>query len=439
MLTRQMTDRAFHRLRLVGLLLGPALVAGVGCGDDGGGTAGRPCTQTFVEGFDDEMAIRSAVASIGPNATLCFDGEFSITRELRFESPTGLTLRGVGGRATFDFSGQTDGANGVLVENAAGFTAERLRIVDSDGDGLKISESDGIHIRDVHVEWTTPMDPMNGAYGIYPVRSQNVLVEDCEISGASGAGLYLGQSNEAILRNNVLHDNVAGIEIENTADTEAYGNESYDNTVGFVVFDLLRESFLGPPEGGRGPNGSQGQNVLIRDNVIRNNNTPSFASGGFVSVIPAGTGLVVYNMDRVEFRDNVVRNHSGPGTLVLSQVFLSDPAVDLDDPPPDGYDPYPRALYFHGNQYWGNGGNPSSGYAIVQDALGESTLPDILWDGIARDEGERNCFDEPGGVSFRALGEDPLTDDPEMSTIERDIESHRCEGYGVPAVAVPVD
>ena len=78
------------------------------------------------------------------------------------------------------------------------------------GDALKINEGENITIRGVRTEWTTGYATDNGAYGIYPVQTTNVLIEDSVAIGASDAGIYVGQSNNVIVRNNRAEFNVAG-------------------------------------------------------------------------------------------------------------------------------------------------------------------------------------------------------------------------------------
>jgi parallel beta-helix repeat protein len=78
----------------------------------------------------------------------------------------------------------------------------------------------------VRVEWTNGPDENNGAYGLYPVQSSNVLIEESVVIGASDAGIYVGQSNNIIVRNSRVEFNVAGIEIENST----YTYEMFDIT-----------------------------------------------------------------------------------------------------------------------------------------------------------------------------------------------------------------
>ena len=49
-------------------------------------------------------------------------------------------------------------------------------------------------IRRVRTEWTRGPHTENGAYGIYPVQTENVLIDESVAVGASDAGIYVGQS-----------------------------------------------------------------------------------------------------------------------------------------------------------------------------------------------------------------------------------------------------
>ncbi|MBK6512223.1 MAG: right-handed parallel beta-helix repeat-containing protein [Haliea sp.] len=110
------------------------------------------------------------------------------------------------------------------------------------GDAIKVKDANGVTFRRVRVEWTNGPDENNGAYGLYPVGCRNVLIEDSEVRGASDAGVYVGQSENIIVRRNYVYENVAGIEIENSKFADVYENNTTGNTGGILVFDLP-----GPP------------------------------------------------------------------------------------------------------------------------------------------------------------------------------------------------
>ncbi len=101
----------------------------------------------------------------------------------------------VGTKSILSFKDQISGPEGMLVY-ANDFTIEHVAIEDSKGDGLKINDGQNITIRDVRVAWTGGPKTTNGAYGIYPVKTRNTLIEDSIAIGASDAGIYVGQSNK---------------------------------------------------------------------------------------------------------------------------------------------------------------------------------------------------------------------------------------------------
>ncbi|HEY1076533.1 MAG TPA: parallel beta-helix domain-containing protein, partial [Fontimonas sp.] len=140
-------------------------------------------------------------------------GRHQFDRSLTLRA-SGVTIRGAGmDKSVLSFKGQKAGAEGLLV-NGDDFTIEHLTIEDSKGDGLKISESSNITVRGVKVQWTGGPSTKNGAYGIYPVLTKNVLIEDTVSIGASDAGIYVGQSDGVIVRRSRAEQNVAGIEVE---------------------------------------------------------------------------------------------------------------------------------------------------------------------------------------------------------------------------------
>jgi len=164
-------------------------------------------------------------------------GRYAFDRSLTLRA-NGVTIRGAGmDKSVLSFKGQKAGAEGLLV-NGDNFTIENLTIEDSKGDGLKISESKQITIRGVKVQWTGGPSTKNGAYGLYPVKTSNVLIEDCVAIAASDAGIYVGQSRDVIVRRSRAESNVAGIEIENTINADVYDNVATNNTGGILVFNM---------------------------------------------------------------------------------------------------------------------------------------------------------------------------------------------------------
>jgi parallel beta-helix repeat protein len=148
-----------------------------------------------------------------------------------------------------------------------------------------------------------------GAYGIYPVKSQNVLVENSRAENASDAGLYVGQCQHVIVRNNVVTGNVAGLEIENTQYADVYNNLAENNTGGIVVFDLPGNPIVG-------------RDVRMHDNIIRNNNHVNFAAGGTVANILVGTGTFAMASRRVEITNNTYSNNNSTDISLISGLAI---------------------------------------------------------------------------------------------------------------------
>ena len=236
--------------------------------------------------FQKELQLSLINAKAGDVITIPA-GVHEINRSLSL-NVSGVTIRGEGmDKSVLSFKNQVQGAEGLLV-NASDFTIEDLAIEDTAGDGLKINDGRNVVIRRVRTEWTNGPDEDNGAYGIYPVQIENVLLEECVAIAASDAGIYVGQSRNVVVRNNRAEYNVAGFEIENTVGADVYGNIAKNNTGGILIFnmpDLPQE----------------GHSTRVYQNEVISNNTDNFgAEGTPVASVPAGSGIVINSNDKVD-------------------------------------------------------------------------------------------------------------------------------------------
>ncbi len=291
-------------------------------------------------------------------------GVHNMTRSLSLTVP-GVTIRGAGmDTSILSFKNQQQGAEGLLV-SADDFVIEDLAIEDTLGDALKINESDNVTIRRVRTEWTGGALTTNGAYGIYPVQSSNVLIEGSVAIGASDAGIYVGQSSNIIVRDSRAEFNVAGIEIENSTFADVYRNVATNNTGGILVFDLPGL----PVQGGR--------NTRIFNNQIFNNNTDNFApEGNIVSSVPTGTGIMVLANDSIEIFGNRIADNNSANVMIISYFLTGNTITDPN------YDPYPEQIYLHNNEFSGGGSVPDSEpLAALHQASGQA-IPHVVWDGI---------------------------------------------------------
>lgn len=312
-------------------------------------------------------------------------GTHELTRGLSLNVP-GVTIRGQGmDTSILSFRNQAQGAEGLLV-SADDFTIENLAIEDTVGDALKINDSENVTIRNVRTEWTGGPLTSNGAYGIYPVQSSNVLIDGAVAIGASDAGIYVGQSTRIIVRNSRAEYNVAGIEIENSTYADVHNNIATNNTGGILVFDLPNL----PVQGGR--------NTRVFNNQITNNNTDNFApEGNIVGTVPAGTGLMILANDSIEVFDNDFVDNNSANVMIASYLITG---LDVDDP---NYDPFPEAIYVHNNRFSGGGTQPDSEpLAMLQQATGQA-VPNVVWDGtLVADNSPADilCLADNDGESF---------------------------------------
>jgi parallel beta-helix repeat protein len=349
-------------MRLMKLLLFVALAATAACGR-------QEPAQPDAAAMDFQKQLQTQLITARPGDIITIPaGAHSINRGLSL-NVSGVTIRGEGmDKSILSFKGQVQGAEGLLV-NASDFTIEDLAIEDTAGDGLKINEGRNIVIRRVRAEWTNGPDEKNGAYGIYPVQTENVLLEDCVAIGASDAGIYVGQSRNVVVRNNRAERNVAGIEIENTFHADVYGNVTRENTGGILVFNMPD---LPQP----------GHSTRVYQNTVVGNNTDNFgAEGTPVASVPAGSGIVINSNDRVEIFDNDITDND-TANIIISSYFATgwEGMRDMGDE----YDPYPETIYIYGNRMSGGGSSPDGldlkALKVAMFGLNGS-LPDVLWDG----------------------------------------------------------
>ncbi len=342
--------------------------------------------------------VQTAFIEVESGGTIAFgEGTFSFTTELSLDVDD-VTIKGAGMDATvLSFKNQTTGAQGILV-TGNDFAIHDIGLEDSPGDALKILGTTGVHIYKTRVEWTNGPDENNGAYGLYPVQCTNVTIEDSVVKGASDAGVYVGQSNNIVVRRNRAEFNVAGIEIENSTNADVTENVATNNTGGILVFNLP------------GLDIANGAGTRVYNNEIFENNTENFApAGNIVGMVPTGSGVVILAAHDVEIFDNDIRDHKLVNLGMVSYVPIGTP----DDPE---YDQYPTGIHIHDNRMSGTSDSPTGMLGgLLISALGEIggppyIVPDIAWDGLldpARvplDDADRICIHDNGDADFINLG-----------------------------------
>lgn len=267
-------------------------------------------------------------------------------------------------KTILSFENQQTGAQGLLI-TSDNVTLSDFAVVNAKGDAIKAKGVDNIKFIKVKTEWTGGPKETNGAYGLYPVESTNILIDNCVAIGASDAGIYVGQSQNIIVKNSRAEFNVAGIEIENSYFADVFNNIATNNTGGILVFDLP-----GLPQQG-------GHHVRVFNNEIINNNTDNFApEGNIVGEVPRGTGVIVQANSLVDIFENTIE---GNETINIAIVTYPYETEDKE------YNPHPRNVQIYNNTFGKSGYRPDLETGELAKMLYEISggdMPDIFWDGV---------------------------------------------------------
>ena len=338
------------------------------------------------------------------------EGNFQLTVSLWLDGKSDVVIKGKGMDKTFlNFTNQISGAEGIKITNGSNIRLQDLTVQDTKGDGIKTQEVKGISFNKVKAEWTRGANSKNGGYGIYPVQCTQVLIDSCEARGASDAGIYVGQSSHIIVRNSMAHENVAGIEIENSLYADVYNNEATNNTGGILVFDLPD---LIQKKGGY---------VRVFNNNIHDNNHENFApKGNIVGKVPLGTGVMIMATNHVEIFNNKIVNNITTGTAIVSYYISENPIKDST------YYPYPTQINIHDNLY-----ERPNVRATMKGRMGKlyrfklrfgKKVPHIIYDGIVdKNNLPQICIRNNTNMTFANI--DAAN---KFKNISRDAKAHDC-------------
>src|SRR5256886_4656713 len=114
-------------------------------------------------------------------------------------------------------------------------------------------------------------------------------METCTASGQADTGIYVGQSQNVLVRDCTAFANVEGIAIENSSHVQVLHNTAVNNVAGITAF-LLPQLTV-----------KTSSDVRISGNVAANNNHVNFGEPGEPeSALPSGIGILALGIDSSE-------------------------------------------------------------------------------------------------------------------------------------------
>lgn len=304
--------------------------------------------------------IQAAVDAANPGDTVrvppgTYHENVFVTKDnITIEGSQGVVLDGTG----LTGSGITVRSSTPLVR-INGFRLSGLRIQNYVRNGVILSRVDNYQIdHGVYIN--------NNAYGIFPIRSTNGLIEFNQVSGSDDTGIYIGQSSGAVISKNLITDCTVGINVEVSSNITVQDNKVMDNTIGMAAFVLPGLSV------------TQTTNVQINSNLFAHNNrsNPVTEPADILSQLPSGVGLLIFGADYGTVTGNKVVDNNSAGIAVI-QV---PPALAALDP---RIDPFPDQNRISNNVVLSNGRDPDPKIAPFPPS-------DLIWDL----SGTGNCWSD---------------------------------------------
>jgi parallel beta-helix repeat protein len=415
------------------------LVLGLGACQQAPKTTASTYTTELSFAPGEEKKIMEALLTIKDSTSVLLKAGTYTFENLSIAGVKHILLKGEGHDKTIlDFSSQTTGGEGIRVTDVGGLTVQDMHIKDSKGDLIKINKSRDVVISGLHATWKNA-DSTSGGYAIYPVLCKNVLIENCYVEGSSDAGIYVGQSDSAIVRNCKAAKNVAGCEIENTKHAEVYDNEFYNNTAGFLVFDLPGLS-------------QRGGFVKAYRNNLHDNNFRNFAkSGSFgtywgVGNASPGSGVIILAASNIELYDNKIINNNTSAITLASGFSVDDKAAEKIG---EQYFPISSKISIHDNQLAMDTAFPPAAYehhigkilvgieqglAAMDPSRKGKRIPMIMYDGVSSNLLAKQTAVNPDSLCIKQPGENIFINadflhiaDPKQWKPSLDMKPYTCQ------------
>ncbi len=316
------------------------------------------------------QTIQSAVDQAKPGDTV--EVTPGVYHEAVQVSVDGVTLRGIpdssGQWPVLDGQGKLDNA---VMGTGNFLTVEQFQIRSYTQNGVITKGGYGPTYRDLIIT-----DP--GEYGVFPVLDTHVLIQRIQVTGAKDAGIYVGQSRDVVVEDSEAFKNNSGIEIESTINSVVQNNYVHDNTLGVLVWISEEPDVIA----------KDGHDARLLNNRVESNNAAPIATHSLPGAIPPGIGILVLMADRTEVAYNTIEDNNSAGVAVATATTAFGDTHAFTVPL------IPEGTWLHGNQYSGNGSQPSR-YFTAAGFPGA----DILWDAGSWD----SRFDDTNVKTFPLL------------------------------------
>jgi len=249
------------------------------------------------------------------------------------------------------------GADGTLLHS---FSVQGFTVRGFDQFGIYLACVDGFTLDQNSAD-------ANQLYSLFPVRSHNGTISDNDAQHTTlDAAIYVGQSDHVTITGNTTHENLLGLEIENSSDVTATKNQVFNNTLG-IVADI-----------NAGLQKKDQTNVLISDNDVHDNNYPNTASADDTQEAPPGTGIVILGGTFVTVDGNRLSNNGFVGVIVANYCESPSSCTDLD------INPNPENDRIVNNVLTNNGKLPPDNpieAGLAADLIWDKTGTDNCWSG----------------------------------------------------------
>jgi parallel beta-helix repeat protein len=229
-------------------------------------------------------------------------------------------------------------------------------------------------------------------YAIFPQYGKNGLVAHNVVTRSEDTAIYVGMSNNIDVLNNEASQSVIGIELENSTNALVEGNYVHDNAVGMGAAKLPSLPV------------KVADHIIIRNNVVVNNNIANFAPEGAISAqIPSGVGVWILGADYTTIENNLIQNNKSVGLFYSETTFMIT-ATDAKLNP----------LASHGsilkNLFLDNGADPQGSVKDILKSAERTKGVDVLTTG----KGNGNCVTDREAIT--SLGATRFADCPAGTT-----------------------